>query len=61
MDWRPIETASAVGKIRLMFWTKYGRVVVGYRVSGTNDVISEESSQYQATHWMPLPAPPKHD
>jgi hypothetical protein len=57
-EWQPIETATAVGKKKLLFWTEMGRVVVGHRLAGTRVVISQDKVSYTATHWMPLPAPP---
>ncbi|MGO8211812.1 hypothetical protein ACC782_33570 [Rhizobium ruizarguesonis] len=56
--WQPIETATAVGKKRLMFWAKSGRVVVGYRIAGTDVIISQDNASYEATHWQPLPPSP---
>jgi hypothetical protein len=58
-QWQPISTATAVGKKRLMFWAKGGRIIVGYRLAGTNVVISQDNASYTATHWQPLPTPPQ--
>ena len=58
-EWQPIKTAQAVGKKKLLFWTKNGRVVVGHRLARTGIVISQDNVSYTATHWMPLPPPPK--
>lgn len=58
--WQPIETAPAVGKKRLVFWTKYGKPIIGYRIAGTKNVISQESgSMYVGTYWQPLPTSPE--
>lgn len=59
-DWNPIETASAVGKKRLMFCLASGRVVFGYRLALTRNVMIEGGSKPAlATHWANLPSPPE--
>lgn len=59
-EWQPIETASAVGKKRLLFWLAKGKAAAGYRLAGTKNVwVEGGDSYYLATHWMPLPEPPK--
>lgn len=60
MEWKPIETATAVGKKRLLFWLAKGKAAAGYRIAGTKMVCIEGAKDYYlATHWMPLPEPPK--
>lgn len=60
MEWQPIETASAKGKRRLLFKVRSGQIISGYRIANSDSVVAEFSRHtLRATHWMPLPAPPK--
>ena len=64
-EWQPIETAPKDGTVILMadgltmfcgIWLKSAR---GW-VDGCRDADGELVA-WNATHWMPLPAPPKQD
>ncbi|PDT79977.1 hypothetical protein CO676_30500 [Sinorhizobium sp. BJ1] len=57
-EWQPIESAPAVGRKRLLFFTKTRIVVAGYRIAKTRLVVSDFGRQIPATHWQHLPAPP---
>lgn len=59
-EWKPIESAPAVGKKRLLFRLADKRMVVGYRIAKSQFVRPEDAVfTVLATHWMPLPEPPK--
>ena len=59
MEWLPIESASCVGKKRLLFALANGRIAAGWRLTKTDNVLPEGCSRFhKATHWMPLPPPP---
>jgi hypothetical protein len=57
-EWRAIEHASAVGKKRHLFWTRYGKAVIGFRIAGTDRVRADDGNLYIGTHFLPLPARP---
>ena len=62
-DWRPIDTAPHGVEVLLWFpgtqWSS-GKVEVGMAVWGwRNEVANNISRHGYATHWMPLPEPPK--
>lgn len=60
MDWRPIETAPKAGDI-LIFDVAFGPRVANWNGDGPVGYWSDLDGHCysQATHWMPLPAPPK--
>lgn len=72
--WQPIETApkDPNGKERLLgFHPEHGIKMMRYdgwgAGSGSFEILSEDNDyddghvweEFQATHWMPLPAPPE--
>lgn len=71
-EWLPIETAPKAHGQRILLWRDCGEgtlgsVTTGYWLDGSTDWHSDElmtmrtlkSYGYRATHWMPLPQPPK--
>jgi hypothetical protein len=71
MDWQPIETAPKDGAEFLAYWDRatavngnlgmavtcwydYGGGMMGWYGAGPNGIVLTG-----ATHWMPLPEPPK--
>lgn len=58
MTWQPIETAPAIGRKKLLFYTNRG-VVIGFRLAGSACVsVKGVGSYLLATHWTPLPPAP---
>lgn len=62
-DWKDIKTAPCVGKKTLMFWPKTGnrKIIIGYRCSGSDDVIGDDGKWYKATHWDYMPKGPGYN
>jgi len=65
-EWRPIETAPHETNVLLAWldWSLPGlwRMEAGMASWGwRNEVASTMSKHGEATHWMPLPAPPALD
>lgn len=59
MDWQPIETAPWDGK-PVLLWRDGHHVAA--RISGAHGpgwCTPDGYEVFRATHWMPLPAPPK--
>lgn len=61
--WQPIETAPHEVNVLLAYWDE---VLGGWRIETgmaswgwRRDGVSNMSSHGQASHWMPLPSPPK--
>lgn len=59
MEWKPIETAPAVGKKRLLFWGLCGKQLIGYRHAKTKLIKCDDGHSYVASHWMELPGKPE--
>lgn len=69
-DWQPIETAPKDGTLVLFACPKrvgYS-IFVGFMLEGDGFIVRGDTNrfrsfpgewQYSATHWMPLPPPPK--
>lgn len=65
MDWQPIETAPRDGS-RILLWVAdggddhQGGICFGRRYEKSGRVQGEGmTGDWQFTHWMPLPPPPK--
>lgn len=58
-DWKSIETAPKDGG-RQLFWNPLWRCPMPGRICDGRDVLLEpDHALYVATHWIPLPEPPK--
>lgn len=57
--WQPIETATAVGKKKLLFALTRGGYGVGHRVAGTDVVRLDHAATnpFKATHWTAITPP----
>lgn len=68
-NWQPIETAPKDGTRILIYDPTHYRdpiiTIAEYRCGGwlgeDGGVYDCCSSEYEPTHWMPLPLPPKND
>jgi len=56
-EWQPIKTAPA-GDDLLLAWVETGEMRVGY-FNGNSWLCDAVSFDFEPTHWMPLPEPPK--
>lgn len=69
MEWQPIETAPKDGTAILLYCTKFyfgSGVYLGSWAGTFFEVCTEGETDFPysddgATHWMPLPAPPKEE
>ena len=60
-EWKPIATAPAVGKKRLLFKLANGLIVTGYRHAGCSSVRPELCrDSYRAVAWTDLPGRAGH-
>jgi len=59
-QWQPIETAPMEGR-RVLCLSKTGCVFIGRWSELERCFLDESSLLYNATHWMPLPEPPKEE
>jgi hypothetical protein len=59
MEWQPISTAPS--NTLVIVCVKNCGVTIGSKHEGIGwawDVLDDEPEDSEATHWMPLPAPP---
>ncbi len=61
MEWQPIESAPRDGTLILAV-EKGGPILIEWESGGRNEGFWRDQDHYvhtEATHWMPLPEPPK--
>lgn len=68
MEWKPIETAPSERGSRILGWCKFPAGEEARIITNSPSYLADPGSvrweaygcEQDATHWMPLPEPPKY-